>query len=63
MTDPASKVTTVRLSEARTHLSEFGERAANGEEIIVTKRGKPLFRIIAVEPPVMVSAPPATLDV
>jgi prevent-host-death family protein len=62
MVEPASNATTVNLSEARTHLSGLGERAAHGEEIIVTKRRKPLFRIIAVEPPVMVSPSPATLD-
>lgn len=62
MIEPASRVTTVKFSEARAYLSEFGERAANGEEIIVTKRGTPLFRLISVEPPLMVSAPPVTLD-
>ena len=29
--------TTVSLYVAKTHLSELGERAANGEEIVVTK--------------------------
>jgi len=40
---------TVSLYEAKTHLSELGERAARGEEIVVTKHGKPRFRIVAVE--------------
>lgn len=44
MTEP----TTVSLYEAKTHLSELGERAANGEEIVVTKHGKPRFRIAAI---------------
>jgi prevent-host-death family protein len=39
--------TTVSLYEAKTHLSELGERAANGEEIVVTKHGKPRFRLVA----------------
>lgn len=39
----------VSLYDAKTHLSEYGERAAAGEEIVVTKHGKPRFRIIAVE--------------
>jgi antitoxin (DNA-binding transcriptional repressor) of toxin-antitoxin stability system len=51
MTEPASESTTVRLSEARMHLSELGERAAEGEEIIVTKRGAPLFKIAALRTP------------
>ena len=38
--------TTVSLYEAKTHLSELGERAANGEEIVVTKHGKPRFRLV-----------------
>jgi prevent-host-death family protein len=37
----------VSLYEAKTHLSELGERAAAGEEIIVTKHGKPRFRLVA----------------
>jgi len=41
----------VSLYEAKTHLSELGERAANGEEIVVTKHGKPKFRIVALEVP------------
>jgi prevent-host-death family protein len=41
--------TTVSLYMAKTHLSELGERAANGEEIVVTKHGKPRFRLVEVE--------------
>lgn len=37
------------LYEAKTHLSELGERAARGEEIVVTKHGKPRFRIVPLE--------------
>jgi prevent-host-death family protein len=40
----------VSLYDAKTHLSELGERAAAGEEIIVTKHGKPRFRIVSVAP-------------
>jgi prevent-host-death family protein len=40
----------VSLYDAKTHLSELGERAAAGEEIIVTKHGKPRFRLVAVVP-------------
>lgn len=43
--------TTVSLYEAKTHLSELGERAAAGEEIVVTKHGKPTFRIVAIPAP------------
>lgn len=40
--------TTVSLYEAKTHLSELGDRAAAGEEIIVTKHGKPRFKLVSV---------------
>lgn len=39
----------VSLYEAKTHLSELGERAAAGEEIVVTKHGKPRFRLVAAQ--------------
>ena len=41
--------TVVSLYDAKTHLSELGDRAAAGEEIVVTKHGKPRFRIVALE--------------
>jgi prevent-host-death family protein len=44
-------VTSVSLYEAKTHLSELGDRAANGEEIIVTKHGKPRFKLVRIDPP------------
>jgi prevent-host-death family protein len=53
--------TTVPLYEAKTHLSELGERAAAGEEIIVTKHGKPRFRITAIEPQAR-RLPPGSID-
>jgi len=46
-----SNPTVVSLYDAKTHLSELGERAAAGEEIVVTKHGKPRFRLVAVEAP------------
>ncbi len=55
MSDPVS----VSLYEAKTHLSELGERAAGGEEIIVTKHGKPRFRIA----PIGVQKAPRTMGV
>ena len=40
---------TVGAFEAKTHFSELLERAENGEETIVTRRGKPVARIVPVE--------------
>ncbi len=49
MPTPHAAASRVSLYEAKTHLSELGERAAAGEEIIVTKHGKPRFRLVKVE--------------
>lgn len=37
---------TVSLYEAKTHLSSLVERAANGEEIVIAKSGKPLAVLV-----------------
>ena len=37
---------TVNLYEAKTNLSSLVERAANGEEIIIAKAGRPLARLV-----------------
>jgi prevent-host-death family protein len=42
--------TVVSLYDAKTHLSELGDRAAAGEEIVVTKHGKPRFRLVSIKP-------------
>lgn len=38
---------TVNLYDAKTRLSELVERAAQGEEIIIAKSGRPLARLVA----------------
>lgn len=40
--------TIYNLHEARTTLSRLVDRAANGEEIILTKAGKPLAKLVSV---------------
>jgi prevent-host-death family protein len=37
----------VTLAEAKAHLSELVERAANGDEITITRRGRPVARIVS----------------
>jgi prevent-host-death family protein len=37
--------------EAKTHLPALLERVADGEEITITKHGKPIARIVPVERP------------
>lgn len=42
---------TVGLFEAKTHLSELVDRIAHGgEEILITRRGKAVARLVAAEP-------------
>jgi prevent-host-death family protein len=50
MSSTTTPATMVSLYDAKTHLSELGERAAAGEEIVVTKHGKPRFKLVALEP-------------
>ncbi len=42
-------MTTVNMHEAKTHLSRLVDRAAEGEEIIIAKAGKPVARLVAVQ--------------
>ncbi len=39
---------TIGAFEAKTHLSSLLERVAQGEEIIITRHGKPLARLVPV---------------
>jgi prevent-host-death family protein len=42
-------MTSISLAEAKAKLSELVERAASGETVEITKRGKPVARIVGVE--------------
>jgi prevent-host-death family protein len=46
---------TVGSFEAKTHLAQLLERAANGEEFTITRHGKPVARLV---PPVVAKAVP-----
>jgi len=37
--------------EAKTHFSELLERAEHGEEIVITRRGKPVARLVPMAEP------------
>ncbi len=41
----------VNLSYAKAHLSELIEQAASGDPVRITRRGKPVAKITAVETP------------
>jgi prevent-host-death family protein len=38
---------TVGAFEAKTHLSALLERVARGEEVVITKHGKPIARLVS----------------
>lgn len=42
---------TVNIHEAKTHLSRLIEQAAQGEDIVIAKSGKPVVRVVPIEPP------------
>jgi prevent-host-death family protein len=41
----------VNLSDAKARLSELVERAQGGEEVTITRRGKPVAKIVSIETP------------
>jgi prevent-host-death family protein len=41
----------VNLAEAKARLSELTERAAAGECVVITKRGRPVARLVCAESP------------
>jgi prevent-host-death family protein len=40
----------INIHEAKTHLSRLVDEAADGEEIVIAKAGKPVARLVALEP-------------
>jgi prevent-host-death family protein len=40
----------VNVHEAKTHLSRLLTRVAQGEEIVIVRAGKPVARLVPVEP-------------
>ena len=43
------KPTTVNVYEAKTQLSQLIDRALQGEAIVLSRRGKPLIRLLPLE--------------
>jgi prevent-host-death family protein len=41
----------INLADAKARLSELVERAAQGEEICITRRGRPVARLVPDRPP------------
>jgi len=38
------------MHEAKTHLSRLAERAAQGEEIVIARGGRPVAKLVPIEP-------------
>ena len=41
---------TINIHEAKTQLSRFVEQAAAGEEVIIARAGKPVARLVSLQP-------------
>jgi prevent-host-death family protein len=44
-------VGTVSIADAKAHLSELVDRVAGGETVCITRRGKPVAKLIAIGAP------------
>ena len=42
---------TVNIHEAKTHLSRLVDAASKGEPFIIARAGKPLVKVVPLEPP------------
>ena len=40
----------VNIYDAKTHLSQLVDKAASGEDVVVSRHGKPLVRITRLQP-------------
>lgn len=45
-----SHLDTVNVHEAKTHLSRLLERVERGEEVTIARNGKPVARLVPIEP-------------
>jgi len=43
--------TTFSIADAKAHLSELAERAATGETLLITRRGRPVARVSPADRP------------
>ncbi|MFL6675585.1 MAG: type II toxin-antitoxin system Phd/YefM family antitoxin [Massilia sp.] len=50
---------TVDIGDARTNLADLVEAARKGEEIVISKAGRPAVRLVAVQVPKVVRRPGA----
>ncbi|MDY6982814.1 MAG: type II toxin-antitoxin system prevent-host-death family antitoxin [Pseudomonadota bacterium] len=51
MTNSSPAMQTVTLAEAKAHLSDLLNQIEAGEEVVITRRGHPVARLVAVNRP------------
>ena len=44
------KSKTVNVHEAKTHLSKLLQRVEDGEEVVITRSGKPVAKLVSAQP-------------
>jgi prevent-host-death family protein len=49
MTNSEKAMRTVSLAEAKAHFSELVTRVAEGEEVVITRHGRPIVRLCGVD--------------
>ena len=49
--------TTINVHQAKTHLSRLLKRVAMGEEIVISRAGRPVARLVPLEQPVAARVP------
>jgi prevent-host-death family protein len=42
---------TINIHEAKTHLSRLLKRVAAGEDVVISKAGRPIARLVPIAPP------------
>lgn len=47
----STRMQTVNIHEAKTHLSRLVDQAAKGEPFVIAKAGKPLVKVVALNAP------------
>lgn len=47
---PAELMESINIYEAKTRLSQLVDKAASGEDVVLSRNGKPLVRITALTP-------------
>jgi prevent-host-death family protein len=47
---------TVNIHEAKTHFSRILERVAHGESIVIARAGRPVARLLPMEPPALAAS-------